>query len=422
MLPFTDNWGGCQRMYYLADSLISAGDSVEIICAYEGVFVPELKHDFSIFACDIRGCMIRKEDLYYNSFISEKERNLIDYAGRKRGLIMHIATIIAKGANTFFNESSSNKGIKVYIWVFKNLKNLKEIIKKSCCDDVIISGPPHTLFFLLPKLKKMGVRTILDYRDPWNTWRAGFPISKRIEGKFLNLADEIVCTNKNMKGSLRTDFKITPKKIHVIGNGYSKKNWNCIECSDKSEEDFVISYIGSINLRNFVSYRNCKNMIEAFEKFNNKYKDTKLKFVGINDFDNDLLEKYKKKNVEIKGKVSVDESFRIMEKSDVLMIMHTAEDMSGKYIISAKLYDYIAANKAVIGIGHDYDLHKEIIEKEDIGVFCRNDTCEIKAAYEKLYEKWKAGTLKVCCSNKEVYTREFQNRKYVRLLNGELDA
>ena len=152
-------------MYYLADSLISAGDSVEIICAYEGVFVPELKHDFSIFACDIRGCMIRKEDLYYNSFISEKERNLIDYAGRKRGLIMHIATIIAKGANTFFNESSSNKGIKVYIWVFKNLKNLKEIIKKSCCDDVIISGPPHTLFFLLPKLKKMGVRTILDYRD-----------------------------------------------------------------------------------------------------------------------------------------------------------------------------------------------------------------------------------------------------------------
>ena len=139
MLPFTDNWGGCQRMYYLADSLISAGDSVEIICAYEGVFVPELKHDFSIFACDIRGCMIRKEDLYYNSFISEKERNLIDYAGRKRGLIMHIATIIAKGANTFFNESSSNKGINFRTTTHAFFSSAK-VKKNGCSDDFGLQG------------------------------------------------------------------------------------------------------------------------------------------------------------------------------------------------------------------------------------------------------------------------------------------
>lgn len=423
MIPFTNNWGGCQRMYYLADSLNAEGDSVEIICAYEGIFDPGTNHDLTTYAYDINGNMVTKEGLLHLSTSSEQKKRIgIDYSGTVQGIMMQAISVIAKAVNYFLNESSPRKGMKVYTWLWRNSKNIEDIVRESSCDDVIISGPPHTLFLLIRKLKRLGCRIILDYRDPWNTWRIGYPLSRKIERKCLNLADDIVCTNKNMRESLINNFKVNSLKIHIIGNGYSKKKWNSIELHKDRKENFIISYIGSINLESFVSFRNCKNVIDAFVKFNDSHKDTRLKFVGVNDFSNRLLEEYRRKNIEIQGKVSVDESFRIMEESDVLMLMHTAEDMSGKYIISAKLYDYIAADKPVIGIGHNYDLHKEIIEKENIGIFCENDMSEIEAAYEKLYRKWRAGDLKAECQSKKEYTREFQNRIYVKLLNGESDA
>lgn len=415
MVPFTNNWGGCQRMYYLADSLVNAGDLVEIICAYEGIFDPSASYDFKIYAYDMKGNLAAKEAL-------QKKRDQRDHKDMQKSVFIRIVSVIAKVANYFLNESSPKKGVKVYFWIIRNFKNIQNIVKNNDYDDVIISGPPHTLFFLLKRLKKIGVRIILDYRDPWNAWRQGYFFSKRKEKKFLIYADEVVCTNLNMKNSLVSDFKVNPEKVHVIGNGYSKKNWNGIEHEKEKNANFVISYIGSINLNNFASFRNCKNVIEAFVKFNSIYSDTILKFVGVNDFNRQLYEEYKKKNILIQGKVAVDESFRIMKESDVLMVMHTAKDLSGKYIISAKLYDYIAADKTVIGIGHYHDLHKKIIEKEHIGIFCENNADEIEEAFEKLYEKWKSGNLKVGCLSKEIYTREFQNKIYVELLNGEFNA
>lgn len=423
MIPFTNNWGGCQRMYYLADSLTAKGDSVEIICAYEGIFDPGADHDHTTHVYDIKGNMVTKDDLLHLSSLSEqKKRTRSNHTEMVQGIVMQTVSVIAKAVNYILNESSPRKGLKVYTWLLKNSKNIEDVVRRSGCDDVIISGPPHTLFLLVRKLKKLGCRIILDYRDPWNTWRVGYPLSRRIERKCLNIADGIVCTNKNMRESLINDFRVNSLKIHIIGNGYSKKRWNSIGLHEERKENFVISYIGSINLKSFASFRDCKNVIDAFVKFNGNHKNTRLKFVGVNDFSNQLLEEYKRKNIEIQGKVTVDESFRIMGESDVLMLMHTAEDMSGKYIVSAKLYDYIAADKPVIGIGHTYDLHKEIIEKENIGIFCENDESEIEAAFENLYRKWRAGDLKAECRSKKEYTREFQNRIYVKLLNGESDA
>lgn len=412
MIPYTDNWGSCQRMFYLADMIQQKKGLVDIVCAYEGVKNSSCKKEENVYAFDVKG---NRVEMNYNSPKTDVYENLKKIKNSKIGIVI---LTIAKIVNVFLNDSNEYRGLKVYVWSKKNYKNIKNLVQKNHYDTIVISGPPHALFLIGKKLKTKNTTVIFDYRDPWNTWRRNSPISEMIEKKVLRNADTIVCTNSNMKNSLMKRMGVNDRKIYVVGNGYSKLRWKNVwkKKINKTREKFIISYIGSINLDNYASFRNCDNIERAYEVFRDRHSNVELEFVGVNDYNDKLKKEYRERGIRIRGKVSVEESLEIMMESDVLMLMHTVDDGSGKYIISAKLYDYIASGKPVIGIGHSYDLHKEIIEKNGIGIFCENDSEQIVDAFESMYQRWISGEESFKKLEKENFSREFQNEIYADIL------
>jgi glycosyltransferase involved in cell wall biosynthesis len=416
MIPFVSGWGGSQRIYYLAEEMVKKGSRVDVVCcAPHGRKVYQIKEKihFNIFGLDFRGNKITQD--HFSEI--ENDQSVIE-SGIKKSMISVMINWFLRLPNLIFNESNFRTGSKIYMWIQINKKAILNIAERGKYDYAIISGPPHTLFFLAPILKKSKVKVVLDYRDPWNLWRTGYPISSIKEKKFLGMADLVVCTNENMKVSLAKKYGVNSEKIHVVGNGYSVEKWRGLKknLSVRSQRDtFKISYVGSINLGTYAHFRDCTELLEAWDSFRQN-KNVKLCFIGVNDYNKLDLINFNKRQIEVKGQVSVDASFAEMQDTDVLLVMHTAEDESGKYIVSAKLYDYIRAGTYILAIGHPQDIHKKIVEELSVGMFSENKKSAIEEALECLYVKWKNHKLCLGQNDIEAFSREYQNMRYIELL------
>ncbi len=116
----------------------------------------------------------------------------------------------------------------------KNLKKFtKENIKKNSYDYVVITGNPFLHFFIINEYKKLGVQTILDFRDPFATNPRGIKLDspikkfknyilKRIEKYFIKNANYIITVNQYCVLLLQ-DHEKFKDKIHIIDNGYDEQ-------------------------------------------------------------------------------------------------------------------------------------------------------------------------------------------------------
>ena len=265
-------------------------------------------------------------------------------------------------------------------------------------------------------------RVLIDYRDPWNLWRSKYPISQLLERKILKLADNIVVTNANIKNDICEKYNINLNKCYVVENGYSKESWSLfykkiVNINNMNRDFFTISYVGGIGLKNRVDYRDCTELIEAYKEFSTG-RNCRLNIVGVTDISEVDIDDYIRAGITIKGQVAEYEAFYEMVHSDILILLHTAHDNSGKYIVSAKLYDYLISRRFILSIGRKDSLHSEIISSLNIGDSVQNERKLIKEILCELYNKWFNGTLEISQIDVERYSREFQNEVYRKLIVG----
>lgn len=419
MMPFTKVWGNCQRMYFLADYLSDMGDCVDVICAYNSKDINggDCEIPFNVLAFDFYGRR-RKPARKENNIKKNPKKDMI------RNLLILIADVFARLVNMFYNESNYRNSLKVLLWTLQNRKNIRNQLEEKTYDSIIISGPPHTLFREVNLARRYGTNVILDYRDPWNLWRKKYPLSCVIEKSVIKQADKIVFTNDNVRLDTIAKYKIDPSKTEVVANGYSKKMWNSAfeqgKLEKSSESDiFKIAYVGGIGINNRAEYRDCTNLVLAYKKFKLN-KNCRLKIIGVTDIKERDIELYHADGIELKGQITEIESFKEMVNADVLVILHIPKDDSGKYIVSAKLYDYMASGSCILSIGNKGDLHQELVENNRLGVFSVNSQKEIMNKLDFLYGLWKEDKLLKRDSNNitnlELFSRENQYANYRKLL------
>jgi hypothetical protein len=84
-----------------------------------------------------------------------------------------------------------------FYWIKENRKII-EFIKTQNIDYVFISGPPHSVFYLVPEIyKKTNAKVILDLRDPFSLHpyvKTSF-IDNYLEKKCFELAYKIILTS-----------------------------------------------------------------------------------------------------------------------------------------------------------------------------------------------------------------------------------
>ncbi len=282
-------------------------------------------------------------------------------------------------------------------WVKPSVNFLQQYIKENQIDTIVTSGPPHSLHLIgLELQKRLAVKWIADFRDPWTTigYHKALRLSnfaasthKKLEKQVLNAADSILVTSKTTKAEFEA---ITSKPITVITNGYDSEEVS----AQALDRKFSMAHIGS-----FLSERNplalWESLVELCEEHATFKSDLEIKLigavsqevlgtierVGLNAYVNNL------------GYVSHKEAIAHQRKSQVLLLIEI-DSVDTKSIIPGKLFEYMVSNRPIIAIGPKDSDFAEIITQTNTGVFFEySDKVKLKSVILDYYNQFLQGKL-----------------------------
>ena len=305
-------------------------------------------------------------------------------------------------------------------WVNPSINYLKSYIETHHIDTVITTGPPHSVHLIGLGLKKMlAIRWIADFRDPWTSigYHKELKLSakaaeqhKLLEKRVLTQADEIIVTSPTTKKEFE---QITNQPIQVITNGYD------VEYVEKRPLDnkFSLAHIGSLlSERNpRVLWKALRELVKEDEQF---AKDFELKLVGkISKEVLDAIEEFKlTPYLNNMGYVSHKEALIQQRTSQVLLLIEIDSYLT-KGIIPGKLYEYMAAERPILGIGPEDADFAYILKSTNAGVFCQYDEKDvIKEHLLNYYRLFKDNNLKVYAMGLQYYSRKKLTEKLAEII------
>lgn len=305
-------------------------------------------------------------------------------------------------------------------WVNPSINYLKSYIETHQIDTVITTGPPHSVHLIGLGLKKMlAIRWIADFRDPWTSigYHKELKLSakaaeqhKLLEKRVLTQADEIIVTSPTTKKEFE---QITNQPIQVITNGYD------VEYVEKRPLDnkFSLAHIGSLlSERNpRVLWKALRELVKEDEQF---AKDFELKLVGkISKEVLDAIEEFKlTPYLNNMGYVSHKEALIQQRTSQVLLLIEIDSYLT-KGIIPGKLYEYMAAERPILGIGPEDADFAYILKSTNAGVFCQYDEKDvIKEHLLNYYRLFKDNNLKVYAMGLQYYSRKKLTEKLAEII------
>ena len=416
MIPYTNNWGGCQRVHYLANEL--AKEHNVTVVSSQNTKIASKKVDKP----QNYETVFMDNSLHVKLFDRAAPVSAVGNSGGKRKLRPSLLTGINDLLNTIFFNEPAKCGAIVSLWVWRHAKDILKSIESRNIDIVIISMPPWSVASLsmVRNIKRMGIKLIIDYRDPWNCWndKKGFSLWK--ERKLLEYADRITVTNSNHKERLIQDYALPENIVSVIMNGYDAELWNTIEeYNYKPAGDILtLTFIGSISFsKDKGAMRNPYNLVQAISELPFKEK-LKLKIVG--NYNEDVVKEVRSiiPHFEMIPFVPQRDSFIEMCKSDVLINLHVVEDGSSRYLIAGKIFDYYRSRTFILSINDTKSFEKKFIEENQIGIFSTNKVEELKNTLTTIYDKWcnNSFNLKLNCEVPKRYSRQYQNTLYADLI------
>ena len=308
-------------------------------------------------------------------------------------------------------------------WIKPSVRYLENIIAKEKITQIITTGPPHSVHLIGHGLKqKLSVNWMADFRDPWTSIgyhsklklsRASQRAHKHLEHLVLNSADKIVVTSNRTKEEFK---RITARSIRVITNGYDTPSTQ----KTKLDEKFTISHIGSL-----LTGRNPKNLWAALKQLIKENHDFKaffqLQLIGI--VSADVLETIKEYGLEpylkVEGYLSHTDSLLAQRKSQILLLVEIdAVDTQG--IIAGKLFEYMAAQRPILGFGPKNWEVADIVKETNTGVvFNYQERTNLKNLLLNWFEEYRKGQLNVNVNGIEKYSRRELTRKLAEYITWE---
>ncbi|MEZ9866563.1 glycosyltransferase [Vibrio sp. 10N.261.51.A4] len=407
MIPYSHSFGGCQRMFFLADFLFTEGQDVTVIASKKidnGNFGKSIKFKTKYYGDEV---ISNLSDIVTNNNTFTKVKSLI-------------RVFAEKVVNFYFNEPSNVMAFKANVWLNKYKKDILDEISLGV-DTVIISGPPFVLFSFVKEVKKTypNVNVIIDYRDPWGLWNFKKSYAYIREKQTLTSADKIVVVTPLAKEETINHFKIIDKnKVDVIYNGYSDSVWKDVMKinSPKQEGKLKIAFVGAIDFSEY-SYRDTSKLLRVYTSYSDL---VELSFIGVEKTPATLKIMDTFPEINFITKVTQEESIDYMLRSDILLTLHTANDDSGKFLIQGKIFDYMKAKKPIWSIGALSDFSNLFILENNLGLVSENTVESINESLDIFLELKSANKIYSSYQVDEdfvmKFSRENQNMKYLDLL------
>lgn len=276
------------------------------------------------------------------------------------------------------------------LWVKPSIKYLKKYIVENGIETIITTGPPHSMHLIGLGLKKsLGLRWIVDFRDPWTTIGYHDKLKmtprtqekhRRLEKIVLDSSDQVIVTSST---TAKTFKSLTATPIEVITNGFDNESIP----KTKLDTNFTISHIGSL-----LSDRNPIVLWEAIAEIAAEHADFKaslrIKLVGkvSEDVEESIRIAGLGDHLEMVGYVSHVNALRLQREARLLLLIEIDAAIT-KGIIPGKIFEYLAAERPILGLGpKDADV-AQIITETSSGTYCLySDKEKVKSFILKEFE------------------------------------
>jgi glycosyltransferase involved in cell wall biosynthesis len=228
---------------------------------------------------------------------------------------------------------------------------------------------------------------------------------KELEQLVLTTADQILVTSETTKKEFQA---ITRQPIAVITNGYD----TVVSSKVVLDKQFTISHIGSM-----LTGRNPKNLWKVIAELiveNKNFKNSvRLQFLGV--LSDDVLQNLKQSGLEeyvdVVGYVSHEEAIHYQQKSQVLLLAEIDSEET-KGIIPGKLFEYMAAERPILGIGPaGWEVTDMVASTKTGAIFEYTAHFQLKQVLLNWFEQYQNNQLGVSSVNINQYSRRELTRK-----------
>ncbi|SHF59396.1 hypothetical protein SAMN05444483_101713 [Salegentibacter echinorum] len=307
-------------------------------------------------------------------------------------------------------------------WIKPSVKFLKDYLEKTTIDQIITTGPPHSLHLIGLKLKKeLKLKWTADFRDPWTQigYHKKLKLTKKnrqkhkvLELEVLNTADEIITTSFTTKREFSAK---TNKPITVITNGFEEEN----DVDEKVglDDRFSIAHIGSLlSERNPINL--WKSIAEICRESSTFSKDLQLNLAGT--VSEEVVASIKAVGLEdhlnLPGYLSHNQALKMQKESRLLLLIEI-NSLETRGIIPGKLFEYLNSRRPILAVGPDKWDVEQILKETGAGkTFAYNDNKKLKDTILKQYKAFKAKEPNFTNGNIAQYSRKNLTAKLVSVL------
>lgn len=306
-------------------------------------------------------------------------------------------------------------------WIRPSVKFLENYLKKNPVDAIISTGPPHSMHLIgLGLRKRTGIPWVADFRDPWteidfydklNLTHFADKQHHRLEKAVLNGADAIVVAWKSMADLFRKKSEVPS---YVIHNGFDDLDFK-LKVRPKPG-NFNIVHVGAMN-----SDRNHDSFWQAISEMVNDERSVSQPFVKlIGKVDYNVKESIRKFHLE-----AYVELIPYMPHSEVIHELISAgvlylpinETPNAQFIVPGKLFEYLASERPILGIGPANGDSAEIIKNTNAGEMIDfGAPARVLSALIRFKNEFKKG-VKPAVKNQEQFSRKNLTKKIVAVLN-----
>lgn len=279
-------------------------------------------------------------------------------------------------------------------WYNHAVRNIKDkILKENKIDVIYSTSYPYTDHLIGLEVKKAtGLKWVADFRDPWvgNEAIMGRYGEKRInkekelEREVVTYADKIINVTEPITEMYKERYPEFASKFVTITNGFDKDDLKEIKI-EKSDK-FTITYTGLLG-----GARTPESLIKALENICRDHeefkKDLLVDFTGFIDEEYKIMAKSSevKDNFKICGYVAHKEALTKMCNSNINLLI-LPDDEESKGVFTGKIFDYMLANRPILGIMPKEGVAANTINKSGIGLALNHQ--DIKEIENYILEKY----------------------------------
>lgn len=305
-------------------------------------------------------------------------------------------------------------------WINPSVRYLKKYLKEHPVDVIISTGPPQSMHLIARKVSlATGIPWIADFRDPWTKifYFKHLMLGKwaekkhhKLEQSVLDDATAIVAVSP----LVQKDFAaVTRTPVHLITNGYDESDY--VEAIEP-DSHFNVVHTGlltgegnPVELWNVLGEKCRQN-----QKFADNFHLTlagktdekvlgSIREAGLESYLTDL------------GYINHDMAVKEQRKASIL-ILPIREEPETKAILPGKLFEYLAAQRPILGVGTREGAMATVLQETGAGkIFDWTDKEDIRNYIDGCWESFQSGTLKTEATDIQRFSRRSTARQMAEL-------